>query len=217
MDFASHGDSFYLASAFQGRGTWGLRGFSKPGPFSCLPSLGVGFQRDTMIKHPDIALDGFCAKGDLPRPPSQGHVEPERKPGAKRPRSPSSSPSRIPTLLPPGPACVNYFHTSDLFKELGFTNFRDFDLQMHRTPLHAKALAADCRRKINGRQEKKGCSEQDRSKVIFQPSFHSGSVTPPSSPRPLTFFSIRAPVCACVGLHPVAAGNGCGEGQSGAT
>lgn len=122
-------------------GIWGLHGFSKP-PFSCLASLRMGLQREQGIKHADIALDGFCAKGDLPRPRSQGHVEPERKPGAKRTRSPSSSPSRIPTLLPPGPVCINYFHTSDLFKGLRFTNFRDFDLQMHRTPLHAKAICS---------------------------------------------------------------------------
>lgn len=160
---------------------------------SSLTSLGTGFQKGKRITtaltllhlHTGFKLRGICPKPTTPLVlgVAPTDVEPGRKPaskGAERPRSPSSSPSHIPALLSPGSVCINYFHASDLFKGRRFTNFRDFDLKMQAAPLHAKAFASDCMSKINGskgKQKKKRCSEQeDGSKVIFHPSFHSGSM-----------------------------------------
>lgn len=129
----------------------------------------------------------------------QMDVEPVRKPDGKRtkrPRSPSSSPSQIPILLSPGSACINYFYTSDLFKGLRFTNFRDFDLKTQATPLHVKTLASDCISKINGSKEKKW---EDGSKVIFLLNFHLESMPPLSSLQPLTLFPIKSPSVALSG------------------
>lgn len=132
-------------------------GFSKPSLCSSsgsLTSLGMGFQKDKRIT-------ATCYGESTPNlPPRLQEVLHQmwslgEKQPATRPRPPSSSPSQIPALPSPGPACINYFYASHLLKGQRFTNFRDFDLKMQAVLLHAKALASDCVSKINGSKGKK--------------------------------------------------------------
>lgn len=151
-------------------------------------------------------------------------VEPGRKPASKRtkrPRSPSSSPSQIPTLLSPGSACINYFYASNLFKGLQFTNFRDFDLKTQATPLDAKALAFDCISKINGSKgEKDALSRRMGAKSFFTRVSTRGQCIFKAPLGHSLFFPSKAPVCPCL-VPTILPGslrvNGCTAGQSGAS
>lgn len=173
---------------------------------------------------------GFMLRGICPKPTTPlllgvatTDVEPERKPASKwtkRPRSPSSSPSQIPTLLSPGSACVNYFYVSDLFKGLRFTNFRDFDLKTQATLLHAKALASDCISKINGSKGKKDAlSGRMGAKSFFTRVSTQGQCLFKAPLGHSLFFPSKAPVCPCLvpAILPSSLRvNGCTAGQSGA-